>query len=180
MSSRPVKNIVDRLREHGCNPRQSGENWCATCPAHEDSTPSLTISEGADGRALVFDHAGCSTESVLAAIGMQLRETFVSPDASRGIRPRVDPRAVVHTPQKPAQDWAALSERFAAAVDPQLLDSLSRELGVDSAALSALRIGWATREDLAAIIGKRPGSAASGFPMMRGHGETVALNARPR
>lgn len=179
MNSRPVETLLARLRERQCNPHQSGAGWAARCPAHDDSTPSLTISEGADGRALCCCQAGCTAAEIMAAVGLTLRDMFVSIDAPRGQRPRVDPRHVMHEPAKPAQDWAAWSDKFEAAVDPELLDSLARELGVDAAALTALRIGWATREDLSAICGKSIKQAAWVFPMMSGHGEIIGLNARP-
>ena len=35
------------------------------CPAHDDNTPSLHVSEGANGKVLVKCHAGCSQESVI-------------------------------------------------------------------------------------------------------------------
>jgi hypothetical protein len=46
--------------------KRNGAGWQARCPAHEDHTPSLAISEGTDGRTLLHCHAGCSVESVLA------------------------------------------------------------------------------------------------------------------
>jgi putative DNA primase/helicase len=38
------------------------------CPAHEDSSPSLSVSETADGRVLVKCHAGCTQDKVIAAL----------------------------------------------------------------------------------------------------------------
>lgn len=47
--------------------KRSGAGWVACCPAHEDSTPSLSINDGEKGP--VFKcHAGCSQESVVNAI----------------------------------------------------------------------------------------------------------------
>lgn len=47
--------------------KRSGAGWIACCPAHEDGTPSLSISDGDKG--VVFKcHAGCSQEAVLNAI----------------------------------------------------------------------------------------------------------------
>ena len=42
----------------------------AKCPAHEDRTPSLRVSAGRDGRALLYCHAGCGTETVVKALGL--------------------------------------------------------------------------------------------------------------
>lgn len=55
--------VASRLKK----PKKSGSNWVACCPAHEDSTPSLSISDGDKG-IVVHCHAGCSQESVLNAI----------------------------------------------------------------------------------------------------------------
>jgi hypothetical protein len=35
------------------------------CPAHDDRAPSLSISEGDDGRTLLKCHAGCSTADIV-------------------------------------------------------------------------------------------------------------------
>lgn len=49
------------------NARRSGAGWMARCPAHEDRTPSLSLTER-NGRVLVHCHAGCSQEAVIAAL----------------------------------------------------------------------------------------------------------------
>jgi 5S rRNA maturation endonuclease (ribonuclease M5) len=48
--------------------KQSGSGWIARCPCHRDNTPSLSISEGRDGKILLHCHAGCSFASVRAEI----------------------------------------------------------------------------------------------------------------
>src|SRR5262249_9169003 len=48
----------------------------ANCPAHDDREPSLSISEGNDGRGLLKCLAGCDTNNVLRALGMTLRDLF--------------------------------------------------------------------------------------------------------
>lgn len=63
----------------GCFPdaRGSGsDNWQATCPAHDDSKPSLAIGVGADGRTLLHCHAGCTTEEVLDAVGLKMSDLY--------------------------------------------------------------------------------------------------------
>lgn len=44
-----------------------GSAWMASCPAHEDGSPSLAIRES-DGRVLVHCHAGCAQRDVIAAL----------------------------------------------------------------------------------------------------------------
>lgn len=58
--------------------KQCGASWMARCPAHDDSNPSLTISERANGDpgVVVHCHAGCSPEAVVGAIGMTMADLF--------------------------------------------------------------------------------------------------------
>jgi hypothetical protein len=55
---------------------RSGAQFIARCPSHSDAAPSLAIKEE-DGKILVFCHAGCSVESVLAALGLRLSDLFL-------------------------------------------------------------------------------------------------------
>ena len=47
---------------------RAGATWMARCPAHEDRSPSLSISAGKDGKVLVRCHAGCDQRDVIAAL----------------------------------------------------------------------------------------------------------------
>lgn len=47
---------------------QNGPRWMARCPAHDDQTPSLSISESGNGIVLVKCFAGCSQNAVIAAL----------------------------------------------------------------------------------------------------------------
>ena len=42
--------------------------WMARCPAHDDNRPSLSFKVGDDGQALVYCHAKCPLDDVLAAM----------------------------------------------------------------------------------------------------------------
>ena len=48
--------------------RKSGGGWTARCPAHDDRTPSLSIRDADDGKVLLYCHAGCRQEGVIAAL----------------------------------------------------------------------------------------------------------------
>lgn len=48
--------------------RRSGGTWMARCPAHDDASPSLSISASSDGKVLVCCHAGCNQREVIAAL----------------------------------------------------------------------------------------------------------------
>jgi 5S rRNA maturation endonuclease (ribonuclease M5) len=47
--------------------RKSGAGYVASCPAHEDRNPSLSLTER-DGKILAHCHAGCDQKSVVAAL----------------------------------------------------------------------------------------------------------------
>lgn len=46
------------------------------CPAHEDTKPSLSVSIGSDGKALLNCHAGCSFEAIVTAAALTPAELF--------------------------------------------------------------------------------------------------------
>ena len=59
--------------------RWSGSTGSARCPGHDDKTPSLSISDGENGRLLVKCHAGCEQERVIDA----LKARDLWPEAAR-------------------------------------------------------------------------------------------------
>jgi hypothetical protein len=65
--------VLDRL--HGVHLGTNG-SYAALCPAHDDHDPSLSVSQGSDGRVLLCCHAGCETKDVVAAIGLSLKDLF--------------------------------------------------------------------------------------------------------
>ena len=56
---------------------KSGDGYLALCPAHDDHNPSLSVTPGKNGRPVLFCHAGCSYDAIIAAIGLN------RPDARR-------------------------------------------------------------------------------------------------
>ena len=73
--SRPVEAFLARLE----GVRTQNGFYRAFCPAHDDRiTPNLDIKEGEDGRVLLLCRAGCSTEEVVEALGLTMRDLFSS------------------------------------------------------------------------------------------------------
>jgi hypothetical protein len=72
-----IENIIAKLD----GPRQSGDSWSAKCPAHEDRNPSLSVTERTEGDpgAVVFCHAGCSSEAVVSALGITVADLYDKP-----------------------------------------------------------------------------------------------------
>jgi archaellum biogenesis ATPase FlaH len=67
-----VDDFLSRLK----NVRRCGSGWEATCPAHEDGKPSLSIGEGRDGRILLKCFAGCSAKEVVEALNLPMSALF--------------------------------------------------------------------------------------------------------
>ena len=69
----PFDIVLSRLRR---TRRARKRSFMAECPAHEDRVPSLSTTEGQDGRVLIHCFAGCDTSDVVAALGLGFRDLF--------------------------------------------------------------------------------------------------------
>ena len=68
-----IKTILDRLEKV----KETGEGaHKACCPAHDDSDPSLAVTEIPDGRILIHCYAGCDIGNILAVLGLTLSDLF--------------------------------------------------------------------------------------------------------
>jgi len=68
--------ILDRLD----NVKSTSDGWTADCPAHESkSRTALRVGIGEDGRTLLHCFAGCATEDIVAALGIEMRDLFPEP-----------------------------------------------------------------------------------------------------
>ncbi len=81
MTTDPVQTVLDRL--DGVKAQSDGQ-WIARCPAHADRKPSLSIKRGADRQALVYCHAKCALDDVLAAMNPPMTTADLFP---RGTHP---------------------------------------------------------------------------------------------
>jgi putative DNA primase/helicase len=79
----PVDLVIQRLSDRGRKPRRAGGSWQALCPAHDDQNPSLNVSEGRDGCAVVTCFAGCPTERVLDELDLGFRDLFADAGKQR-------------------------------------------------------------------------------------------------
>jgi hypothetical protein len=94
----PTTLVLERLRAAGHDPKQTGKGWSCRCPAHDDRTASLSIGTGDDGRVLLTCHAGCPFDSIVAALGIEPRDTFAeSGDVGRRPRATTTPTATFST-----------------------------------------------------------------------------------
>ena len=76
---RPVEKVLNRLE--GVD--ESNGSYKGPCPTHGDRKPSLSVSEGDDGRVLIKCFAGCATEEVVAALGLEMKDLFETPNGHR-------------------------------------------------------------------------------------------------
>lgn len=67
-----VWRIVGALKAHGRVVKPTRRGFVAQCPAHDDAKPSLAVDPGEDGRCLLKCRAGCTVESVVAALGLPM------------------------------------------------------------------------------------------------------------
>lgn len=69
--------------------RQSGRGWSAHCPGphhkNGDRSPSLSISEGDDGRVLVKCFTGCTFEEIVASLDLKPSDLFSDSRSPRSI-----------------------------------------------------------------------------------------------
>lgn len=85
-----VAPILDRLEKV----RQvKPDAWTACCPAHEDSSPSLAVSDKGD-RLLLHCYAGCTFDEIRAALGMQAHEFYADSKAPKSAAPGVSMRSL--------------------------------------------------------------------------------------
>lgn len=86
----PLETVLDRLNKV----RKQGAGFTACCPAHDDRSPSLAVSEGSDGRVLLKCWAGCRYSQIMAAIGLDDAAGFVRTGSQRQ-RPSISREALL-------------------------------------------------------------------------------------
>jgi hypothetical protein len=83
-----AREFVERLEARGAKSRRNREDdYHVQCPAHDDRTPSLHVSDR-DGRVLLSCQAGCETRAVLDAAELDWPDLFH--DSRNGAREIVD------------------------------------------------------------------------------------------
>jgi len=181
MSDHPISAVLAALeRVTGRKATRNGSGWKTRCPAHDDKRPSLTVSEGDDGRALVHCHAGCTAEAIVKALGRTMRDLMaprVAPEA-HGKGGNVAPRRATGGGAAPPRPTAPDATSDALGRDvAELAAECAARLHADFNATGRL---WTTRavdERTARRFGV--GVTADGcywtFPVVDAGGRVVAL-----
>jgi len=92
----PLDAIVERLNGvvQGADTQNDDGSWTrqfnALCPAHNDHSRSLSLSETTEGSAAICCHAGCSAKQILRAIGLKLIHLY-SKGSDRKYVPKPNP-----------------------------------------------------------------------------------------
>ncbi len=134
--------------------RPAGQNkWVGCCPSHYDQHPSMSIAIE-NGKLLMYCHAGCSFESILAALGVKGKATAAP--ASIDDAPRDDWKL----------DVAPIMARWMDQTFDTQYRELSEALGVSVASLSRLLPAWAAKHN------------AWAFPMSDGMGGYCGVRLR--
>lgn len=81
MQTDPMALVLSRLS----NVKKHGDKYMASAPTRRDANPSLSIRRGDDGRVLLHDFGGSTTEEIVAALGLELGDLFA--DDKTGWRP---------------------------------------------------------------------------------------------
>ncbi|MEN6405432.1 MAG: hypothetical protein ABFC77_03070 [Thermoguttaceae bacterium] len=76
----PTERILSKLPDA----KKTAKGWSARCPAHEDRRASLSISEGDNGGAVLYCHAGCEPAAVVAALGLTLADLMPASKVTAG------------------------------------------------------------------------------------------------
>ncbi|MDR1355911.1 MAG: AAA family ATPase, partial [Propionibacteriaceae bacterium] len=86
VSESAFERILNVLYANGCTVKQggSGTETVATCPAHDDKNPSLSVGYN-NGRVLLYCHAGCHIDAILGALGLAFSDLFDEPNGALNI-----------------------------------------------------------------------------------------------
>lgn len=84
--SQQVENFLSRLQKVKATSKGS---WVACCPAHQDKNPSMTVTEGNDGRVLVHCFSQqCSIEDIANAVGLSVSDLMPENVGFHRIKPK--------------------------------------------------------------------------------------------
>lgn len=80
MPNDPVEFFIDRAVTEGRKVKRHGRHWLVSCPgpnhAHGDRDPSLHVSYGRDGAAVLKCFAGCDARSIVERLGLKMSDLF--------------------------------------------------------------------------------------------------------
>lgn len=66
---------IDRVLDRLDKVKKSGKGWMACCPAHDDRSPSMAVTE-LDGKIVFNCFSGCTFSEIVGALGMEEKDMF--------------------------------------------------------------------------------------------------------
>ncbi|MFC0248269.1 AAA family ATPase [Citricoccus parietis] len=199
-----VAHVLDRLPDY----RQTGPTqWTAVCPAHNDKSPSLSVSVGDSQPVVLWCHAGCETvEDILPA----LEALGVDADVLRGKRAVLNLRkrgrratsplrAVPDVPAEPpvlndvGDTWLDWHDRLKDraqnpdSVEADMLGFLTSQRGLTEETLARYKIGFdgerltipiKLRGKLRNVRRYKPGSSKSKMISWKGYSSSMLYPAQ--
>ena len=81
MKIESILNYFSAVQELGAG------RFMALCPAHKDKTPSLSISQGNNGKTVLNCLAGCETKDVLGKVGLKMKDLFANDQPVKDVLP---------------------------------------------------------------------------------------------
>lgn len=151
-----MKKPVDHVLEHFKGVRENGSGHVARCSAHNDNSPSLSIGENAEGAVLLKCHAGCDTEAILKAAGLEWADLYPGGYEGDGAATRGKVSPPASRPQPPQEtletEQKGVARKRAEAWNSALLDGekgacrrarqyLTEQRGIDAELLRRRRVG---------------------------------------
>lgn len=85
MAREPIHLVTEQLNAYGL--KKAGRGFTCRCPAHDDQASSLSVRVHADDSVSVKCFAGCTTQEVCAAMGLEVRDLFPNRERSHGGKP---------------------------------------------------------------------------------------------
>ena len=157
----PLHRLIARLEELGYRGR--GANW--QCPAHDDEHPSLSIAPADETTVSCCSHchAGCRTETILAALAWTWADLFPPEKQNRVRGPATGRRAARARIQSGATTARAGRARALAGHGTRRLDRghALRRRGTAPAAVRPAPSGWRAQTDaVQCSVRRRPDGLA--------------------
>lgn len=91
---RPIDLVIGAIQARGLEAEdKGGGEWLCQCPAHNDRSPSLKVTEGRDGTVLMKCWSQkCPTDRIVMALGLELKDLF--PPKPKKEKPKSDSKKV--------------------------------------------------------------------------------------
>lgn len=78
---RPIDRVLEKFAGQSVvRSGDSGKQWAAICPAHDDRERSLSIGVGDDDKVVLICYAGCTAAQVIERVGLEWKDLFPEPD----------------------------------------------------------------------------------------------------